>query len=256
MKRIVRICLLFLLIFSLSMPVFADVSDEFGVLSQNELDYLVEYTDNIRQEYGIGVYILVVDGYARYSPNGYGDIFDVTADIYHSNSLGAGAGRDGILLLVDLSAREMAFFVYGDRAEYALDEYGQLLLEEAFIDDFREDRWYEGLVDFAATCEESFAAAERGEPIRESDAPMIGLIWIIAAVAAGITCAVCAGSMKTARKQTAAAVYVSGNGLDLQKRDDFFTHRTVTRVKKAESSGSSSGRSHTGHGGSGRSSKF
>ena len=257
MKKVVRISLLFLLIFTLAIPALsASVADEIGVLSQNELEYLNEYTGNIHQEYGIGVYILLVDDYGRYSPNGYGDIFDVTADIYHSNGLGAGSGRDGILLLVDLTWREMAFFVYGDKAEYALDSYGQLLLEEAFIDDFREDRWYEGLVDFVETCENSFAAAERGEPIRESDAPMIGLIWVIAAVIAGITCAVCAASMKTARKQNSASAYVSGNGLNLSKQDDFFTHRTVTRVRKQQSSGSSGGRSHHSHGGSGRSSRF
>lgn len=256
MKKLFRFSLAVLLVALLTVPAFASVTDDVGVLDENELLFLNEYTESIRQEYGIGVYIMLTDGYERYSPNGYREIFDLTADIYHRENLGVGEGRDGILLLVDLSMREMAFFVYGNDAEYALDSYGQLLLEEAFIDDFRENDWYKGLLDFAETCENSFAAAERGEPIRESNAPMIGLVWVIAAVAAGVTCAVCAGSMKTANKQHTAAAYVNAGGLSLNKRDDFFTHRTVTRVKKAESSGSSGGRSHSGHGGSGRSSRF
>ena len=115
MKKIVRISLAILLIAVLSVPVFASVSDDVGVLNEDEMHFLNEYTENIRQEYGIGVYIILTDGYERYSPNGYREIFDTTADIYHSKELGEGEGRDGILLLVDLTMREMAFFVYGDK---------------------------------------------------------------------------------------------------------------------------------------------
>ena len=256
MKKIFRISLTILMILVLVVPASAAVFDDVGILGTDELEYLNEYTQKIQREYGIGVYIMLVDGYQRYSPNGYREIFDVTADTYHSQGLGEGEGRDGILLMVDLAHREAAFFVYGHQAEYALDDYGQLLLEEAFLDDFRNDDWYFGLMDFVETCEESFAAAKRGEPIRESNGPMIGMVWLIAFIAAAVVSLVCYSGMKTARKQQTAYAYVGAEGLNLTRRDDLFTHRTVTRVQKQQSSGSSGGRAHSGHGGSGRSSRF
>ena len=256
MKKWFRFLILISLIVAVCLPVFANVSDETGMLSGDQVQTLDDYSRRITNQYDIGVYIMVVDDYHRYAKDPYMEIFDATATWYHNSNLGHGEGRDGILLMVDLTNREAAFFVYGQRAEYALDDYGQLLLEEAFLDDFGMDDWYLGLMDFLETCEEAFSAAAAGEPIRESDAPMYAIVWLIAAVIAGVVCIVFYSGMKTANRQTMAVAYMDEAGLSQVRHYDFFTHRTVTRVKKEQSSGSSGGRSHSGYGGSGRSSRF
>jgi len=84
--------------------------------------------------------------------------------------------------------------------------------------------WFAGL--FAV-----FAAI--GWMIFEAEAGLIG-----GAVIAAIVCAIMAGSMKTANRQTDAHAYIPGSGVTLRHRVDHFTHRTVSRQPINQGNGS------------------
>lgn len=235
-------------------PEPAAVTDDTGLLTRQQLQSLNETALRLAETYGCGVYAMLVDDYLAYSLDGSTDIFEVVHRHYHFHQLGRGENRNGVLLMVSTRWREFAFFVYGDGAEYALDDHGQLLLEEAFLDDFGDDRWYDGLADYLAFAEEALQKAAEGEPIRGSLALEHFIVTLIALAVAFFVCLHHYNAMRTARVQTCATEYVAQEGLELTLREDQFQHETVVVVDKTERSGSSSARS--GGGGSGRSGRF
>lgn len=227
------------------------VTDTYGLLTDAEWRQLEKEAKAVSEQYGCGVYIVTVDNYINY---GRGDVFSVTADIYHDYMLGEGSGRDGIVLLLSMRERDYALFVYGSDAEYAFDNHGLIMLENEFLDDLGNNRWYDGFDDYISTCEEFLALAEAGEPVRASKGPKILLVVGISMVISLIVCLAMGSGMKNVRIQDKADRYVADGGLKLSGKEDVFSHRTQTRTK-IEGNSSSSG-SRRGGGGSGRSGKF
>lgn len=257
MRKMTVSVLALLLILALAVPAFAAevgfVHDEADILTAEEKSLLYTYVQEVAEKYKCGIYIVILDDHSDYA----GDPFEAAYTIYHNNALGLGENRDGILLLLSMRQRDYAFFVYGENAEYALNDYAQVKLEEAMLDGLSQNRWYDGLVDFTGFCGYALAQAGKGEPLRESLAPYYLGVWIFAAIVGGIVCAVLYSGMKTAKVKTQAHDYLSAEGLRLTRTSDLFTHRTVRRRKIQSSSGSGgSGHARSGGGGSGRSGKF
>ena len=156
-----------------------------------------------------------------------------------------------------------------DQLSHAFDAYGQELMEEEFLDDFRDDDWYDGFEDYLEVCAEYLERAEAGDPVRRDDSSAGGsdgsgigttiLVCLgISAVIAMIVCLILRGKMKSVRKGTHADAYVTGS-LNLTASRDQSTHTTETRTKiEHESSDSGGGGSSacSGGGGSGRSGSF
>jgi len=256
MRKISISILILMLVLSLSANVFAAevgyVNDYADILTGQEEQLLRAYAEEVADQYSCGVYLLLVDDYREYA----WDPFEAAYTVYHNNALGVGPDRDGVLLLLSMEERDFAFFVYGSNAEYALNDYGQQMLEEAMLDDLAENRWYDGLEDFIGCCGYALEQAEQGNPVRESLVPYYLAVWVIAAVIGAVVCLVLYSQMKTANVRTQAHDYITGDGLNLTRTGDIFTHQTVHRRKIQSSSGSGSSSSRSGGGGSGRSGKF
>lgn len=258
MRKITVFLLILVLTLSFAVPALAAevgvVHDQADILTDQEQNLLQTYAQEISRDYQCGIYIVILDDYTDYA----WDPFEAAYTIYHSNALGLGNNRDGILLLLSMQERDYAFFVYGEKAEYALNEYGQIQLEESMLDDLAENRWYDGLEDFIGYCGHALEQAENGEPIRESLFPYYVAVWIFAAVIGVVVCLVLYSQMKTAKVKTQAHDYISPEGLKLTRTGDIFTHQTVRRrkIQTSSGSGSSGSSSRSGGGGSGRSGKF
>ena len=253
MKKILSLTVVLLLLCMMTLPAFGAensgfVFDDAGLLTESEELRLQEKAALIAGQYQCGMYIMTVEDYTDY---GSGDVFETTYGIYHSRNLGIGSSRSGLILLLSMRERDYALFVYGE-AEYAFNGHGQILLEEEFLDDFGDDRWYDGFSDYLTTGEEFLALAADGNPVRESPVPMTILLIVIACVIAFIVVAGIWNSTKKVRRQSGAMHYVTGKGLELTRQTDVYTHRTrvVTKIQ------SSSSGSRSGGGGSGRSGKF
>ena len=215
-----------------------------------------------------GTWTASVSGSPDYSEY-YDDPYETAYQFYHGYTLGEGEDRDGVILMLSMSNRKYATFFYGPKAEYAFDAYGQELMEEEFLDDFRDDDWYDGFEDYLEVCDEYLARAEAGDPVRRDDSSAGGssvsgigttiLVCLgISAVIAMIVCLILRGKMKSVRKGTHADAYVTGS-LNLTASRDQYTHTTETRTKiEHESSDSGGGGSSacSGGGGSGRSGSF
>ena len=274
-RRIVCILLVALLLLGLCCTAFEEapatepqlwnITDTVGLLTSDEDLTLEARAEEISAQYGVGIYLLILEDYSEY----YDDPYETAYELYHQNTLGMGEDRDGVILLMSMSDRKYATFFYGPKAEYAFDAYGQELMEEEFLDDFRDDDWYDGFSDYLEVCAEYLERAEAGDPVRGdyssaggSDGSGIGTTILvclgISAVIAMIVCLILRGKMKSVRKGTHADAYVTGS-LNLTASRDQYTHTTETRTKiEHESSDSSGGDSSacSGGGGSGRSGSF
>ena len=246
-------------------PQLWNITDTVGLLTSDEDQSLEERAEEISAQYGVGVYLLILEDYSEY----YDDPYETAYQFYHGYTLGEGEDRDGVILMLSMSNRKYATFFYGPKAEYAFDAYGQELMEEEFLDDFRDDDWYDGFEDYLEVCAEYLERAEAGDPVRGdyssaggSSVSGIGTTILvclgISAVIAMIVCLILRGKMKSVRKGTHADAYVTGS-LNLTASRDQYTHTTETRTKiEHESSDSGGGGSSacSGGGGSGRSGSF
>ena len=229
------------------------VTDASGLLTFDEWADLEELAANISVEYGCGVYVVTVGDYRRY---GDGDIYDVATQIYRNpgNGFGVGDGRDGIILLLSMKERDYALFVYGEKAEYAFNDYGLEQLEDAFLDYLGDNDWNGGFNSYLRECDRYLAGAQQGKPVRANPILPIVVAVLISCVIALAVCLILRGQMKTVRQKNEAREYVAAGGLHLTQQVDQYTHTTRTSRKIETNSGSSS--SHSGGGGHGRSGKF
>lgn len=274
-RRLACILLAALLLLGLCCTAFAEapateaqlwnITDTVGLLTSDEDQSLEARAEEISAQYGVGIYLLILEDYSEY----YDDPYETAYQFYHGYTLGEGEDRDGVILLMSMSDRKYATFFYGPKAEYAFDAYGQELMEEEFLDDFRDDDWYDGFEDYLEVCAEYLERAEAGDPVRRDDSSAGGssvsgigttiLVCLgISAVIAMIVCLILRGKMKSVRKGTHADAYVTGS-LNLTASRDQYTHTTETRTKiEHESSDSGGGGSSacSGGGGSGRSGSF
>lgn len=141
-KRIITVLLALTLLLCLSVSVFAEsqlwnITDDAGLLSDEEYTQLESYAESVSETYGVGVYVITIDNYEDY----YDSPYETAWQFYHEYTLGEGDDRDGIILLLSMDNRQFANFVYGPKADYAFDEHGVLELNDWYLDDFRNDDW-------------------------------------------------------------------------------------------------------------------
>ena len=230
----------------------ANVMDAAGLLTEEEARTLDTQAAAASRKHGVGIYLVTVPDYRELDRGG---VYAATYSLYHAYSLGEGAERDGIILLLSMEDRDFATFCYGKTAKNAFSDYALQKMEEEFLDDFRENDWYGGFSDYLRCCDNFLTQAETGKPLREGPGMRILIFCGIALVIAGMVCVVLVLQMKSVAKKTTAGAYAV-DGLQLTGHYDRFTHRTQTRRKIETSSGSSCGSSHSGGGGHGRSGKF
>ena len=241
-----------------SAPATPYVIDDARLLTIEQRQELNAYAEKITETYGMGIYIMSVEDFHNYGEEP--QIFDVLWNYYHDNSLGYGADRQGMILMLSIAERDFATFFYGEDTEYAFNGFGQAQLENYFLDDFGSDDWYDGFMDFLVASEDFMAKAAAGEPVRDNPWSLASVFVLIALFVSFVVTRLLWMKMANVAAQKGAKRYQTAEGLVLTKQIDQFLTQTIRR-RKIESSDSGSGRSgssqaHTGGGGSGRSGKF
>ena len=241
-----------------SAPATPYVIDDARLLTIEQRQELNTYAEKITETYGVGIYIMSVEDFHNYGEEP--QIFDVLWNYYHDNSLGYGADRQGMILMLSIAERDFATFFYGEDTEYAFNGFGQAQLENYFLDDFGSDDWYDGFMDFLVASEDFMAKAAAGEPVRDNPWSLASVFVLIALFVSFVVTRLLWMKMANVAAQKGAKRYQTAEGLVLTKQIDQFLTQTIRR-RKIESSDSGSGRSgssraHSGGGGSGRSGKF
>ncbi len=241
------------------------VSDSAGLLSPEEWKHLEAEAERISQGYQCGVYLATVQDYTEFGT--YSSFWNFSEDFYSNYRLGIGENRDGILLIMSMAERDYSLIAYGSNAHYAFTDYGKELLEDRFLDDFRQDDWAGGFEDYLRTCEEMLARAASGEPVDvpytsrgDSRSAVGGIVTVVVPLLTAFgACEGMRRKMKPVSRQSRADEYIVQGGIDLNLKRDVFVNRTVTRTvirnENRESAGGG-GTTVNSHGFSGHSGKF
>ncbi len=216
------------------------VYDGADLLTDEEENKLGEMASDLSSQYGCSIHLATVEDYTDLS-----DAHSIEAfaeEFYHDNLLGYGAGRNGILLILSMAGRDYDICAYGAAAHAAFTDYGKEVLSEAFLDDFGYDDWYSGFCDYVISCGDLLQAAESGAPVDVGSTPMplsvkLLIVFVPSLLIALMVCLIFLRGMKTARRSSNAADYVSKRGIHMYIRRDIFTHRTTHRQVIQQSSG-------------------
>ena len=127
-RRLACIVLAALLLLGLCCTAFAEapaateaqlwnITDTVGLLTSDEDLTLEARAEEISAQYGVGIYLLILEDYSEY----YDDPYETAYELYHQNTLGMGEDRDGVILLMSMSDRKYATFFYGRQVQAARD---------------------------------------------------------------------------------------------------------------------------------------
>ena len=125
------------------------VTDEAGLLSENENMMLEKMAETVSQKYGIGVYIVTVEDYRDFHSGG---VYKATYTIYHEYTMGEGPDRDGIMLLLSMGDRRLSDVRCGSLRYRSLAAMVSAEPEKVFLDNFGENDWYGGFEDYIKEC--------------------------------------------------------------------------------------------------------
>lgn len=266
MKRHISILTVILLLALLILPASAAEEPEHCIydlaelLTDEEYWALEDYAQEISQAQQCAVYFLTVDDYRDY---GDGVIFDVARQIFLDSDFGMGEDRDGVLLILSMADRDYRLLAHGF-GDTALTDYGKDYISEEFWDNFGDNDWYGGCLDYLTYTDELLTMARDGVIFDRDSWITSGHLWIFslvfAAVLSAVICLIQRGLMKKkVHQQTEAGNYLEGGSVQITRRRDVFSHTTEVRQKietDSGSSGSSGGHSHSSDGFSGKSGKF
>ena len=253
------IVLLLALVFLFSFSVFAlaadteakldHVTDAADLLTDSQWETLETRAAALSEQYGCGVYIVVVDDMNSFSEGGSG-IERFGEQVFTNYLLGYGEEKNGVMLSLSMADRDYDILAHGSIGHEAFTDYGKEVLADQFLDDFRYDNWYDGLEDYVNGCGEMLEAWHNGSPIdsyggytERTRGITGGRVFgssAASAVIAFIACAVLKGKNKSVRRQTNANAYVAPGSLALRTQLDQYTHTTEVR-RTIESSNRGSG---------------
>lgn len=269
-KRYPSLLLASLLALLLCVPAFAEakldyVTDEADLLTDEQEQSLENKAQELADTYDLGVYIITIDDFTTRT-----DALDMESaaeQLYLSNELGRGDEKSGILLLMSMADRDWALFAFG-YGNTAFTDYGKDYLSGNFLDDFRDDAWYDGFADYQQVCGEMLETSLDGAPVDVDNVPdppharLYGIIacTVLGVIIAFIVTAVLRSQLKSVAHGTQAEAFVAQGGLKLTERDDRYIRTTVSRVydppQKSSSSSSGGGTTTRSSGGSSSSGKF
>lgn len=262
MKKYASLLFALVLALSLSVSAAADSSgvyvyDDAALLTQEEYDTLNEAAAAVSEQYGCGVYVVTVDDMADYiDPDAVtetGETGMAAFTEYAWDALGLAASYDsnGIMLALSMAERDFQMLAHGDTANAAFTDYGKYIMQDEFLDNFREDDWYGGFADYIAACGRYLEANANGAPIdvepsdeteEEYEPLSFGDKLFFAAlmafqfglplglIVAFIVCAIYKRQLKSVRRATEAARYTVSGGAEITAREDRFTHTTEVRT--------------------------
>lgn len=258
-KRLFLLCILLALVFGLSAAASAAqtdaqlpyIVDDANLLSADQQTQLEQRAEALADTYDCGVYIVTVEDFTEYTSS-Y-SIESFAEEVFQRYTLGVGEQDNGIMLVLSMADRDFDLCAYGSGANYAFTDYGKDWLANRFLDDFRDNDWYQGFSDYMTGSTRLLQLAAEGKPFDYDTDPeylrsqrnfKIGIVVIVPLLIAMIACLVMKGQMKSAIRKTDADEYIPPRSMRLTLRTDQYLRTTQSRVR-IESDRSSSG----GHGG-------
>ena len=223
--------------------------DNADLLTDTEETALAEKLEEMSSRLACDVIVLTEASIDKEAQEYADDYFDYVG-------YGQGENADGIILLVSMDPRVWHVSGCGIcnsdlvSLDYICEEIVGYLENESYATCFNS---------FADRCDNAVSAARNGEAYKEPFKPVMSLVIsvVIGFIVAFIATGVMKGKLKTVRANNLARDYAVPGSLNVYNARDMFLYRQVTYTEKSTDSDSSngshtssSGRSHSGKGGS------
>ena len=241
--------------------------DDEELLTEEQAKTLIQKLDTVSEHYQFDTVVAVVPKLDEREARVY------AIDFFEQNGFGFGEELDGIILILATQDRDFGFAVYGYGLEVFTDS-GQEYLEELFLPHLKENRYYEAFMAYADGVDDFLKKAGEGEPYDKGSIPItveekseqgsFGIIFslVVAFLIALIVTSMWKAQLTSVRKENYARAYIRDGSKILNRQDDIFLNRQITKTKRAESSSSGGGgssgsfSSSSGRSSSGRSGKY
>lgn len=261
-RRILSVLLVLMLVFSLGVTAFAAdpddswVVDDAGLLSSEEVADLSRRIQELRTELELEIVIVTTYGTGGKTAQQYAD------DFYDTNGYGYGDSNSGILLLLDMEAREWYMSTCGDAiyifTDYGLDQLGETILPwlssgyyyqafevwlnelPSFVDAYNGKSPIDGYVkpdEYESPYGEEIVYYESYVGITN---PFL-IALVIGLVAAIVTILIMRSRMNTARLQSGAVDYLKDGSFHLRQRSDMFLYSRVSKTRRQQNTTHSGG---------------
>lgn len=263
-KRITKlflaaICLILTVsVFSVSAADRSFLVDNAGLLSGSEQAELNNSLSEISDHQSCDVVIVTVQSLEGKTAQAYAD------DYYDQNGYGKGDGRDGILFLLSMEARDWAISTCGYGIT-AFTDAGQRYIIEEIKPDLSNGDYNAAFTGFADQCDDFLTQAHTAEPYDGENMPvekvdplfMLLICFVIGLIVALIVTGVMKSQLKSVAVRNEAADYMRKGSLNVTGSRELFLYSHVDRTEKPKdddnsSTGSSTHTSSSGteHGGS------
>ncbi len=210
------------------------VTDEVGYLTQNEINTLNSYLEQVRNEYNMDVVVYIEQS------AGSDNVLLRADDIYDYRGYGVGENRDGIMMYISMYPRKYTFSTCGEGIRVFNDAAIERLTEITG-EYLREGDYYNAIVAYAEEAYSMLTAAANGEMYGEGKEtaddyakPLAwGLAVIIPLIVAALTTRARGRGMNTAQYNNSAANYVHG-GMNLMTSNDLFLYSSIMRTPRMQ----------------------
>lgn len=208
------------------------VSDEVGVLSEEQFSELNELAEDIAGRYDCELSIVIIDDMDD-------EAKEVAKGIYNEYDFGYGEDKSGIMLLLSMAERKHALIAYGYGNTVLTDHGREVLLDQHVLPLLGKDQYYEGFLAYLNQTAEFIEMADEGRPFDlDTDESAGGFPWLalgivifVPLLTAGGVCLFFYSQMQTAVAQRAADNYIPDKGFNLTMQADHFLYSTETRTK-------------------------
>ena len=123
-RKLFVLSLLLVLLAALLVPAGAEtldnVTDSAGLLTGVQQQILESRAEEISGTYDLGIYVIAVDDFTRYSTKP--EIYDAQVELFDHYGLGLGEDRAAAVFFISMETREFVFDFNGERAQYAFTE--------------------------------------------------------------------------------------------------------------------------------------
>ena len=291
MKKILSALICAIMIFAISLPVYADDNEDFDydiatedvfddtesptvipdsmqqpwvvddadVLTDQEENQLRQKLNEISTRQKFAVAIVIVDSFGGQSAQDFAD------DFYDYNGYGAelSENRDGAILALSMSSHNWYISTRGYGIT-AITDAGRERMADLFKPFLKDEEYYEACNKFADLCDDYVTEARNGKPYDVGHLPKLpfpflkrlGIAILAGLIIAFIIVSIMKSKLTTVKAQDSAADYTKEGSMVVNESRDMFLYSHVTKTAKPKDSGSGGSSTHTSssgatHGGGG-----
>lgn len=223
------------------------VADQADLLTEEEENQLQERLAEISNRYQCDVVAATTNSFDGKDRQTYTD------DYYYESGYGYGKNLDGIILMVNLNAREFHYATRGSAIRIFTDRRLEQI-DDVVTPYLSSGEYAKAFLKYADMAEKYLKLAAEGESEDGlSEGTQLLIAVIIGAVVTGIVLLILFGQMRTVRPKGYAKEYVRARSFRVTGARDLYLYRTVSkhRIEKNDGGGGSTTHASAGGGRSG-----